>query len=148
MEARECGLSREAARQPAEPFIFFLKDISPRKQQRWLALPRTLKRDFFRLSDLTAKERLEFWTVAVAKAKELWGEDWGLAINGDKVRTQCHLHIHIGKFLPASERPNYIVIEHPRQIPVPKGDGLWIHPVGRKLHVHTGEQICETVLLR
>jgi len=25
---------------------------------------------------------------------------------------------------------------------------VWVHPVGKKLHVHLGEQICETVLWR
>ena len=34
------------------------------------------------------------------------------------------------------------------QIPTPGVDGYWIHPVNGKLHVHTGEQVCETVLLR
>ena len=148
MEARLCSLSREAAKQPPEPGFFFLKDISPRKQKRTLMLPRRLEKGVYRLSDLTPKERLEFWTEAIRKAEELWGDDWGLAVNGDKVRTQCHPHIHIGKFLKASEKNNFIVINHPRQIPVPKGDGLWIHPVDKRLHVHTGEQICETVLLR
>ena len=148
MESRPCSLSREAAAQPAEPSIFFLKDNNPRKQKRTLVLPRRLEKGLYRLSDLTAKERLELWTAAIAKAKELWGDEWGVAVNGDKVRTQCHPHIHIGKFLKAAETDNYFVISHPREIPVPKGDGLWIHPVGGKLHVHAGEQICETVLLR
>ena len=40
MEARQCSLCREAERQPANPTIFFLKDINPRKPNRWLALPK------------------------------------------------------------------------------------------------------------
>jgi hypothetical protein len=41
------------------------------------------------------------------------------------------------------------VVSGPAQIPLPKDDsGLWVHPVGGKLHVHMGEQITETVLFR
>jgi len=148
LEPRECGLTREAMKHPSGSSIFFLKDISPRKQQRMLALPCRAGKGVYRLSDLTPGERLELWTAAIEKAKELWGEDWGVAVNGDKVRTQCHPHVHIGKFLKAAEKKGYTVIRHPRQIPVPDGDGLWIHPAGGGMHVHRGEQICETVLLR
>jgi hypothetical protein len=28
------------------------------------------------------------------------------------------------------------------------GTGLWFHPVGKRLHVHLGEQITETALMR
>lgn len=148
MEARECALSREAAKQPPDRPIFLLKDTSPRKQMRWLALPRRLEKDCYRLSNLTPPERLQLWNAAIAKAKELWGDDWGVAVNGDKVRTQCHPHVHIGKFLKAAEKDGFIVVSGPKQFPVPKDAGFWAHPVGRKLHVHQGEQICETVLLR
>ena len=40
MAARECSLCREAEKQPAEPGVFFLKDVNPRKPNRWLALLR------------------------------------------------------------------------------------------------------------
>ena len=40
MATRECGLCREAENQPADVSVFFLKDINPRKPNRWLALPR------------------------------------------------------------------------------------------------------------
>ena len=46
------------------------------------------------------------------------------------------------------EAGEFLVVDGPAQIPVPGKDGYWIHPVNGKLHVHTGEQICETVLLR
>ena len=65
-----------------------------------------------------------------------------MAINGEEVRTQCHTHIHIGKLIKGAdiETKNFIVISRPDQIPDPKGLGLWIHPVGNKMHVHMGEQ--------
>ncbi len=65
------------------------------------------------------------------------------------MRTQGQPHVHIGKFLTAAETTNFVVVDGPAQIPVPKdGGGLWIHPQGDKLHVHVGEELTETVLLR
>ena len=43
-------------------------------------------------------------------------------------------------------RKHLVVVSGPEKIPVPAGEGVWVHPVGKKLHVHLGEQICETVL--
>jgi CDP-diacylglycerol pyrophosphatase len=149
MEARQCSLCREAEKQPADATIFFLKDINPRKPNRWLALPRMHGSGPHPLHDLPADTRTALWTAAIDKAKSLWGEEWGVAYNGEKVRTQCHTHIHIGKFLPASELDQgFIVVHHPSEIPAPKGEGLWIHPVGDGMHVHLGEQTTEFVLLR
>jgi len=150
LEARQCSLTREVLKQPAGEPVFFLKDANPNKPNRWLALPRAVRRDLHTLADMTPAERLELWRAAIRKARELWGDQWGLAFNGDKMRTQCHPHIHIGKFLPAAEnRQNVVVVDGPEQIPVPRdGSGLWVHPVGKKLHVHLGEQLTETVLLR
>jgi diadenosine tetraphosphate (Ap4A) HIT family hydrolase len=149
LEAVQCGLCRLAETHPAAPSVFLIKDNSPRKPNRWLALPRLHQPDFHELSSMTAGERLEIWTVAIEKAKSLWGDDWGVALNGLRNRTQCHAHIHIGKLLKAAENRKFIVISSPAQIPVPPdGEGLWIHPAGGKLHVHTGESATETVLLR
>ena len=47
-----------------------------------------------------------------------------------------------------TERKRFQSLAREGQIPTPGKDGYWIHPVNGKLHVHTGEQICETVLLR
>lgn len=146
MEARECGLCREAEKASAD--VFFLKDNNPRKLNRWLALPRFHVKGGHRLDDLTEAQRTELWTAAIAKAKELWGDDWGLAYNGEKVRTQCHTHIHMGKLLKGIETDRFITVKGPAEIPCPGGEGLWVHAVPGGLHVHTGEQITETVLLR
>lgn len=149
LKARECSLCAEAERQPADVPVFFLKDANPTKPNRTLAMPRIHSPASHHLADLPADVRLQLWTQAVLKAKELWGDGWGLAYNGDSVRTQCHTHIHIGKLLPGIEAGEFVVVDGPTQIPAPQGSGVWIHPDSTgKLHVHTGEQITETVLLR
>jgi diadenosine tetraphosphate (Ap4A) HIT family hydrolase len=149
LEARECALCREAERQPAEPLIFFLKDTNPRKPNRLLVLPRFHGKGQDALADMTPQQRLLLWSAAIEKAKSLWGDEWGLAVNGETARTQCHAHIHIGKLMEGIETARFVVVDGPAQIPVPEGGtGLWVHPEGSRLHVHLGEQITETVLLR
>jgi diadenosine tetraphosphate (Ap4A) HIT family hydrolase len=149
MAARQCGLCREAEKQSPDTTIFFLKDINPRKPNRWLALPRKHGNDHHSIADMPQDERTGLWVAAIAKAKELFGDEWALAINGDQARTQCHTHIHVGKFIEGVEIDNFVVVSGPAEIPVPKdGTGLWVHLAGKKLHVHLGEQITETVLVR
>src|SRR5271170_7700364 len=146
LQARECSLCAEAEKQPAGIGVFFVRDANPRKANRTLAMPRVHTPGGHSLADLTAEQRTELWTAAIAKARELWGDRWGVAYNGDKVRTQCHAHIHIGRMIPGVETANFVVVSSPAEIPVPQEDGFWIHPQDGKLHVHTGEQITETVL--
>jgi CDP-diacylglycerol pyrophosphatase len=150
LAARQCSLCREAEKQPADAAYFFLKDSHPLKPNRWLLLPRSHGPDGPQpLAHLPAAERARLWTAAIARARELWGGQWGVAINGDEVRTQCHTHIHIGRLLEGVETGRLVVVAGPAQIPVPRdGTGLWIHPYGQKLHVHLGEQAAETVLAR
>lgn len=146
MAKRECGLCREAEKQPQEIPVFFLKDINPRKPNRWLALPRAHAHT---LADLTPAQRLALWTGAIKKAQELWGEQWGLAVNSVVRRSQCHVHVHIGRLLEDVETPVYAVVDGPAGIPVPPEDGgIWIHPVGGKLHVHMDGDAPETLLMR
>ena len=146
LAARECGLCREAENQPADVAVFFVKDINPRKPNRWLALPRA---HVHALAGMTPEARVTLWNAAFEKAKSLWGAGWGLAMNGDERRTQCHTHIHIGKLLDGVENLDFVEVAGVADIPVPKdGAGFWIHPVGGKLHVHSGEQVTEFVLMR
>jgi hypothetical protein len=145
---RSCSLCREAEKRPSDQRIFFLKDVNPRKPNRWLALPREHGAGPHHLHDLPPSERAALWTAAIAKARELWGDEWGLAYNGSEVRTQCHGHIHIGKLLKGIETNNFITVSGPAKIPAPPNQGLWVHPVGGKLHVHLGEQLTETTLLK
>jgi diadenosine tetraphosphate (Ap4A) HIT family hydrolase len=149
LEARQCSLTREALAQPVHPPVFFLKDINPSKPNRMLAIPRAARKDLHTLAAMTPAEQLQLWAEAIRKARELWGDDWGLAVNGDEMRTQCQPHVHIGKFLRAAENSAFKVIDGPAQIPAPQnGEGLWIHLDAGKLHVHSGENLTETVLMR
>ena len=149
MRVRQCSLCNEAEKQPAESEIFFLKDINPRKPNRWLALPREHGTGLHHLHDLSRHVREKLWAAAIGKAEELWGDEWGIAYNGEKVRTQCHTHVHIGKLMKGVEMGKFIVVTRASQIPAPTGEGLWIHPIGnRRYHVHLGEQTTETALMR
>lgn len=149
LKLRECSLCVEAEKQPHDAGIFFLKDINPRKPNRWLALPKLHSHAGHPLHKLPRELRTRLWTAAIAKARELWGDDWGLAYNSAVNRTQCHTHLHIGKLLLGLSPGRFIDVDHPSQIPAPEDDtGLWVHPVGDKLRVHFGEGITETTLLR
>ena len=146
MAQRECGLCREAEKQLQDTQVFFLKDINPNKPHRWLALPRVHVHE---LADLTPAQRTALWSAAIAKATELWGDQWALAANADIRRSQCHVHVHIGKLLEGSETPDFVVVDGAAAIPAPHaGGGIRIHPVGRKLHVHLNEDAPETLLMR
>jgi diadenosine tetraphosphate (Ap4A) HIT family hydrolase len=94
MKSRQCSLCNEAEKQPPEAAVFFLKDINPRKPGRWLALPKAHGSGLHHLHDLPAEVRTRLWSEAIRKGRELFGEEWGLAYNGEMVRTQCHTHIH------------------------------------------------------
>lgn len=148
LEARQCSLCREAEKHPLESRVFLLKDNNPRKPNRWLALPRAHGTTNHPIHDMSPEARTQLWTAAIGKAKELWGDDWGVAYNGDTVRTQCHAHLHIGKLLRGIENTKFIVVSRPSQIPAPPFEGIWVHGQGGKIHVHLGEQTTETVLLR
>jgi len=146
MAKRECGLCREAEKQPQDTPVFFLKDINPNKPHRWLALPRA---HAHALADLAPSQRLALWSGAIEKAKELWGDQWGLGFNSDARRSQCHIHVHIGKLLEDVETQDFVLVDGPADIPLPRdGGGISIHPVGGKLHVHLGEDAPETLLMR
>ena len=148
MKERQCSLCAEAEKQPADVVIFFVPDANPRKPNRLLALPREHSPGLHRIADLTPSTRQALWREAIAKAKSLWGDQWALAYNGDTVRTQCHVHIHIGRIIPGVEWGEFVVVD-PDNIPIPGVNGYWVHPIdGGKVHVHTSEQVTETVLLR
>ena len=146
MEARPCSLCREAEKQAADVKVFFLKDTNPSKPGRWLALPRIHPRSLDLLND---EQRAELWSAAIAKAKSLFDDQWAIAYNAPSFQTQCHVHVHIGKLIPGVETSQFVVATKVEDIPVPvRGEGIWIHPQGNLFHVHTGEQITETVLER
>jgi len=149
MAQRICGLCAEAEKQPAYETVFFLKDANPTKPNRILALPRVHGAGEHQLASLSAETRLELWSAAIARAQELWGDQWGIAGNGLSHRTQCHTHLHIGKLLPNEETASFQVVSGPAEIPAPgNGGGIWVHPVGGKLHVHLDDDAPELRLMR
>jgi diadenosine tetraphosphate (Ap4A) HIT family hydrolase len=148
-QTRGCSLCVEAEKHPAAERVILVKDNDPTKPNRWLAMPRKAYDGADPLGRMSAAERLELWNAAVAKGKEIWGDGWAVAMNGDAARRQCHAHVHVGKLLEGKESDNGSYVPGVEQLPVPSdGAGLWFHPAGNRLHVHMGEQINETVLMR
>lgn len=148
MKARNCSLCVEAEKQPPEAEFFLLKDINPRKPNRWLALPRMHKPGAHELREYPKPARDGLWRFAIKAAREKFGEEWGIAYNGSQVRTQCHMHLHIGRFVRAAETERFVFVRRVEEIPAPEDGGLWVHPVPGGYHVHLGEQITETALVR
>jgi hypothetical protein len=146
------------------PF-FFVQDIDFSKPNRWLLLPRAHDKGMQNLSDLAAVDSVKFWAAAIRKGEELWGKQWGLAVNGELARSQCHAHVHIGKLLDGAEGNEFlfkmgwsrvpgkapITVAGPDGIKAPdKGASFWIHSVGDGLHVHVEDitAAAEFVLMR
>lgn len=155
MEARECSLCKEVEKSPTPVTAVIVRDINPTKPNRWLALPRKHYSGGHPFSAMAPVDRKALWEAAMAKGKELWGDDWGLAMNGELARTQCHGHVHIGKMREGFDDAGGTFVESVDAIPAPTdGTGLWVHLAAnpansaKRLHVHQGEQINETVLMR
>jgi hypothetical protein len=149
LEARDCSLCKEAEKQPADVQFFAVRDVSPNKPNRWIMLPRFHGNRPQQLLEMTAQQRTDYWTAAIGKAHALWGDDWGIAMNSTERRTQCHMHLHIGKLLPDMENDRFTVVDTAAEIPVPPdGDGMWIHLAAGRIHVHSGEPTGELKLQR
>jgi hypothetical protein len=147
MDARECSLSRVAISQPPEPQFFIIRDASPNKPNRWLAIPRFQRPGPQDLVGMTPEQRTAYWTLALGRARELWGEKGAVAVNSVLRRSQCQMHIHIGKLMDGAENEHFSVIDGPAQIPLPReNDGIWVHPSGGKLHIHWGDPAPELLL--
>src|ERR1051326_7612891 len=110
MTGRECSICRDVESMPAEPATIFLKDANPNKPNRLLAVPRFHTKGPQQLQDLTPEQRTAYWSAAMAKGRELWGDHWGVALNSLEKRTQCHLHLHIGKLLENAETDHFAVV--------------------------------------
>ena len=146
LQARECSLCREAEKQSADTVVFFLKDVNPTKPNRWLALPRVHERS---MESLPAAVRTQLLTEAVAKGKSLFGDKWAIAYNAPEVQTQCHVHVHIGRWMPQVENDQFTLVKQIEDVPAPRQhEGFWLHPVDGGFHLHAGELITETVLER
>jgi diadenosine tetraphosphate (Ap4A) HIT family hydrolase len=161
----QCSLCLESEFHPPHVPFFFIQDINPTKPNRWLILPRAHDKGMQNLSELPADVGREFWAAAIRKAEELWGKQWGLAVNGELARSQCHAHVHIGKLLDGVEGNEFlfkaglsrvpgkapVTVAGPERIKAPeKGASFWVHPVGKKLHLHVEDitAAAEYVLMR
>jgi diadenosine tetraphosphate (Ap4A) HIT family hydrolase len=161
----QCSLCLESEFHNPDVPYFFVQDIDPSKPNRWLILPRAHEKGIQNLSDLSAAVRGKFWAAAVRKAEELWGQQWGLAVNGELARSQCHAHAHIGKLMNGVEGNQFLykigrsrvpgnapkIVKGPDLIKAPaKGAAFWIHPVEGGLHVHVEDRtaVAEFVLMR
>ena len=140
-ETRTCSLCLEAEKHPVSEAAFLQKDNDPTKPNRWLTLPRRHYDGSNPLTEMSAADRQVMWNLAIAKGRELWGDGWAVALNGDIARRQCHEHVHIGKLLNSNETGKAIYVDGPSEL-------LVIADGAGRLHVHTGEQINETVLMR
>ena len=148
-ETKGCSLCIEAEKHPKDEPFFLVRDNDPTKPNRWLVIPRPHYDASNPLAQMSESERLALWTAAIAKGKELWGDGWAVAMNGDIARRQCHAHIHVGKLLDGKESETGVLVDGPAQLPViSDGAGIWFHPIGNRLHLHMHEQIMETVLMR
>jgi len=149
LTTRECSLCQTVEAQPADVRYVVVPDASPNKPNRLLVLPRAHGPQPEQLSTMTAEERASYWTLAIAKAREVWGEQWGLAVNSVERRTQCHMHIHLGKLPEPDESGAVTVVKSVAEIPVPDAsEGVLVHEAGGKLHVHTGSATPELLLQR
>lgn len=146
MHGRECSLTLKAAEDKTDARVLLMQDANPTKPNRWLAIPHPLRHT---LNDMTPEERTAYWTAAIAKARALWQDKWGLAVNGLEKRTQCQLHAHIGKLLDDADRSGSTLVERVEDFPVPEpGTGILIFPEGDKFRVHPGLQAPELLLMR
>jgi len=161
----QCSLCLESEFHPPDVPFFFVQDINPSKPNRWLILPRAHDKGMQNLSGLAAADSGKFWAAAIRKGEELWGKQWGLAVNGELARSQCHAHAHIGKLLDGVEGEGFlykmgcsrvpgkapITVAGPDGIRAPdKGAAFWIHPVEKGLHLHVEDTtaMAEFVLMR
>ena len=148
LKARECSLCNEAEKHPSSAEFFVLKDVNPRKPNRWLALVQAHSPGPHALHLLPKDARTRLWRYAIEQAAQRFGENWGLAYNGQIVRTQCHLHIHIGRWIEAADTDKFQLVRRVEDFPAPSDSGLFIRPVKGGFMVLTGEQIVETALVR
>lgn len=148
MRARECSLCVEADKHPSDHEFFLLKDINPRKPNRWLVLPKAHSSGGHPLHEMGKEERTRFWKFAIEQARSKFGDEWAVAYNGPGVRTQCHGHIHVGRLIQAARIEKFKLVKRVEDFPAPDDCGVWIYPVPGGFRVHTGEQITETALVR
>ena len=159
LAARVCGLCRTAEQSGSEDRsdpenqddleFYFLKDLNPHKPNRHLALPRRHRRGLQSPASLPHAERARYWRAAITRARQLYGDRWGLAANGYFFRTQCHAHIHIGPLSPQVADTGGELHDDPAGFPSPGPEqGMWVHPKEGRYCVHRDRDLAEVVLVR
>ena len=147
LRARVCGLCETAEREQSR--VVLLKDISPDKPSRHLALPKAHGAGFQSTAHIPDRMRAEVWREAARRAEELYPGNWGVAQNGQFFRTQCHAHLHIGPLSPGVEdcggQPYLRFEDFPNVGPE---RGIWMHPKEGAYCVHLDRDLAEAVLLR
>ncbi len=147
MASRVCSLCRTADEQTED--VYFLKDINPSKPNRYLALPKAHESGLQAVGDMPPEARERVWAAAIIKARELFGERWGLAHNSHFFRTQCHAHIHMGPLSPDVADEGGTLYAGPGDLPALGAEkGMWVHPKDGKLCVHLDRDLAEIVLVR
>lgn len=147
LQARVCSLCGTAEKQSGA--VYFLKDINPSKPNRYLALPKAHEGGMQSVGTIPEPLRTQLWREAIAKARELYGERWGLAHNSHLFRTQCHAHVHMGPMSPEVDDVNGALYADPKDFPAPPADqGLWVHPKDGRYCVHLDRDLTEIVLIR
>jgi diadenosine tetraphosphate (Ap4A) HIT family hydrolase len=147
LEARVCSLCKTAEEQTDD--VYFLKDISPAKPNRYLALPREHGDGIQSVGELQDDLRNKVWAEAIEEAGRLFGLRWGLAHNSHFFRTQCHAHIHMGPMSPEVRDEGGTLYDSPADFPaVPADQGIWVHPKDGKYCVHLDRSLAEVVLIR
>jgi diadenosine tetraphosphate (Ap4A) HIT family hydrolase len=142
-----CSLCKTADEQTED--VYFLKDINPNKPNRYLALPKAHVRGLQAVGEMSAPERERVWTAAIQRARELFGERWGLAENSYFFRTQCHAHIHMGPLSPDVKDEGGRLYGQPKDFPAVGAEkGMWVHPKDGKYCVHLDRDLAEIVLVR
>jgi hypothetical protein len=142
-----CRLNVAADKRPRYELVFAMQD--PLRATQWLAVPRGKYDGANPLLKMTETERIAMWSLAVQKASEVFGTSWAIAMNGAMTETQCRASVHIGRFLADRENDRGAYIEGIEDLPVNfDARGLWFHPVGGRLHVHTGEEDADRVLAK
>jgi CDP-diacylglycerol pyrophosphatase len=147
LRQRVCSLCGTAEKQTGE--VYFLKDINHNKPNRYLALPKWHEGGLQSAGTLPEPLRTELWREAIAKAKDLFGERWGIAHNSHWFRTQCHAHLHLGPMSPEVEEANGTLYADPKDFPATPGEqGMWVHARDGQYCVHLDRDLTEIVLIR
>ena len=146
LKSRVCSLCNTAENKTAE--IYFLKDINPRKPNRYLALPKSHSREMQSTSELPKGLRSKLWLAAANRGEELFPGTWGVAQNSHYFRTQCHAHLHIGPLSPEVQDVNGTLYSSVDDLPnVRPENGIWMHPKDGQYCVHLDRDLTEIVLV-